>query len=178
MYSKIIETITEVLDNTEPTSYDEFSGVIMKYQRIFITGAGRSGLIAKFFGMRLGHLGKLISIVGETTTPRIRSTDLLIIISGSGVTPTMIEFAKKARNEKATVVSITSNIDSPLGRLSDHIYKIGGEGPTTGDNINVMPMGTIFELSSLIFLESVISAIIFNYGISEADMRERHTILE
>lgn len=178
MYTRILETITDVLNCTHSDYADDFSEIIMRYNRIFVTGAGRSGLVAKFFGMRLCHLGKLVYIVGETTTPRIQPQDLIIVISGSGGTPTMLEFAKKSRNEGATIASITSNIDSPLSRLSDYIYLIGGEGPTKGDKVNIMPMGTIFELSSLIFLESVIAAIIFNYNIPEEDLKSRHTILE
>jgi len=176
MHTKLLlSTINNVLN--EADGFEELSNLIFKCDRIFIAGAGRSGLVSKFFGMRLVHLGKIVYIVGETTTPAIIEDDLLIVISGSGGTPTMIEFAKKARNKGARVVSISSNIDSPLGILSDHIYKIGGESPTSGD-INIFPMGTIFELSSLIFLESVISTIIYNNNILENDMKDRHTILE
>jgi 6-phospho-3-hexuloisomerase len=39
-------------------------------------------------------------------------------------------------------------------------------------------MGTVFELSTLIFLEAIISHIIHEKGIAEEVMRERHANLE
>ena len=52
--------------------------------RIFVAGAGRSGLCMRAFGMRLMHLEKTVYVVGETTTPGIAVKDLLILGSGSG----------------------------------------------------------------------------------------------
>ncbi len=54
--------------------------------RIFVAGAGRSGLCMRALGMRLMHLGKTVYVVGETTTPSIAAEDLLILGSGSGQT--------------------------------------------------------------------------------------------
>jgi D-arabinose 5-phosphate isomerase GutQ len=41
-----------------------------------------------------------------------------------------------------------------------------------------MPMGTVFELSTLLFLEATVSHIIHDKGIPEEIMRERHANLE
>jgi D-arabinose 5-phosphate isomerase GutQ len=41
-----------------------------------------------------------------------------------------------------------------------------------------MPMGTVFELSTLVFLEATISHIIHEKGIAEEEMRARHANLE
>jgi D-arabinose 5-phosphate isomerase GutQ len=41
-----------------------------------------------------------------------------------------------------------------------------------------MPMGTVFELSTLTFLEATISQIIHEKGIPEEEMRARHANLE
>ncbi|MDF9393271.1 hypothetical protein [Methylococcus capsulatus] len=41
-----------------------------------------------------------------------------------------------------------------------------------------MPMGTVFELSTLLFLEATISHIIHEKGIPEEEMRTRHANLE
>jgi D-arabinose 5-phosphate isomerase GutQ len=41
-----------------------------------------------------------------------------------------------------------------------------------------MPMGTVFELSTLLFLEATVSHMIHDKGIAEEDMRARHANLE
>ncbi len=39
-------------------------------------------------------------------------------------------------------------------------------------------MGTVFELSTLVFLEAMISHVIHEKGIAEEEMRARHANLE
>jgi D-arabinose 5-phosphate isomerase GutQ len=41
-----------------------------------------------------------------------------------------------------------------------------------------MPMGTMFELSTLIFLESIVSHLIHEKGIQEDQMKFRHANME
>ncbi|MCG7851768.1 MAG: SIS domain-containing protein, partial [Methanosarcinaceae archaeon] len=41
---------------------------ILKANNIFLMGAGRSGLVAKAFAMRLMQLGFNVFVVGESTT--------------------------------------------------------------------------------------------------------------
>ncbi len=47
--------------------------------RIFGCASGRSSFILRGFLMRLMHLGYTVYFVGETTTPRIRPGDLLVV---------------------------------------------------------------------------------------------------
>ena len=62
---------------------------IIDSKTIFLMGAGRSGLAAKAFAMRLMHLGFDVYVVGETTTPAVQPDDLVIAVSGSGETPSI-----------------------------------------------------------------------------------------
>src|SRR5690242_20696995 len=71
--------------------------------RIFVAGAGRSGLATRGFAMRLMHMGKQVYIVGDTTTPGIASGDLLVIGSGSGRTASLLGAATKAKDLGASV---------------------------------------------------------------------------
>ncbi|AVH54882.1 MULTISPECIES: hypothetical protein [Streptomyces] len=52
-------------------------------ERIFVTGEGRSGLMAKAFAMRLMHLGLPVHVIGETTTPAVAQGDTARAPSGS-----------------------------------------------------------------------------------------------
>ena len=48
---------------------ENFIRELLSAKRIYVIGAGRSGLVAKAFAMRLMHLGLHAYVVGETITP-------------------------------------------------------------------------------------------------------------
>lgn len=172
----IIDKISGVLESTD-NSYDaKLTAMLDKASRIFITGAGRSGLIARFFAMRLMHGGYEVFVVGEIVTPSIRKGDLFIVISGSGETETMIAFTKRAKELGAEVALISTKSSSTIGDMSNSVFQIGT--PEQYGKVLGMPMGTTFELSTLIFLESVVSHLIHEKGIPEEEMRTRHANLE
>jgi 6-phospho-3-hexuloisomerase len=172
----IIEKISGILEATDDTYDAKLTLLLDKAARIFVAGAGRSGLIARFFAMRLVHSGYDVSVVGEIVTPSIKKGDLLIIISGSGETEQLVAFTKRAKEIGATIILITAKSGSTIGDMADAVFQIGRSeqyGKTLG-----MPMGTVFELSTLLFLEATISHIIHEKGIPEEVMRERHANLE
>lgn len=172
----IIEKISGVLSATD-SSYDaKLTQLLDQASRIFVAGAGRSGLIAKFFAMRLMHGGYEVYVVGEIVTPSIRKGDLLLVISGSGETETMIAFTKRARELGAVIAILSTKSSSTMGDMSDMVFQIGT--PEQYGKIVGMPMGTTFELSTLMFLEATISHIIHEKGIPEEEMRTRHANLE
>ena len=60
-------------------------------RRVFVTGAGRSGLVARAFANRLMHLGMSVHVVGEVTTPAIERGDALDAIE-AGWQPGLAKF--------------------------------------------------------------------------------------
>lgn len=172
----IIDKISGILEATDD-SYDvKLTELLDNAKRIFISGAGRSKLVGNFFAMRLVHGGYDVSVVGEIVTPSIKQGDLLIIISGSGETEQLIAFAKSAKKVGADIVLISAKADSTIGDMADKVFQIGrGEQYS---KVVGMPMGTVFELSTLFFLEATISHIIHDKGIAEEIMRSRHANLE
>src|SRR5699024_12293656 len=74
----------------------------------------------KMVGMRLMHSGYSVYIVGETITPSLESEDLLLLISGSGGTKSLMNYASKAKEINATVAIVTTNKDSTIGNESDY----------------------------------------------------------
>ena len=143
-------------------------------KRIFVSGAGRSGLVCKFFAMRLMHSGYDVSVVGEIVTPSIKRGDLMIIISGSGETEQLIAFTKKAKEVGASILLITTKADSTIGDMADAVFQIGR--PDLYGKVVGMPMGTTFELSTLSFLEAYISHVIHDKGIAEEEEMEQDTL--
>lgn len=189
IWNTIIERVSKQLDTVTYEEFFDFVAQIHRNDIIFVTGAGRSGLVGRFFAMRLMHLGKSAHIVGETTTPRIDKNNLLVCISGSGRTSSIVNAAKTASQSGAKIASITSNKNSLLSDLSNSLvfFKNNKNVPSCeklkehnsdANELNIMPMGTPFELSCLIFLESVIAEIIMECCIQEIEMKHRHTNLE
>jgi 6-phospho-3-hexuloisomerase len=152
-------------------------------------GAGRSGLAAKAFAMRLMHMGFNVYVVGETTTPAVQPEDFVIAISGSGENPSITNLGAIAKKIGSKLAVITSNKDSSIGRISDVVVIIPGR---TKEDINyedyqerrmigypqLAPLGTIFEISALVFLDAVISELMVRTGASEAELKKRHTVFE
>ena len=94
MAETILKSILqELTENEKRVSQDEmekFADAILKADRIFVAGAGRSGFVARAFANRLMHMGLTVFFVGEPTTPAIKAGDLLVIGSGSGETGSLV----------------------------------------------------------------------------------------
>lgn len=172
----IMSKIGGVLGATDKTHEARLTGLLERSRRVFVAGAGRSGLVGRFFAMRLMHGGYQAYLVGEIVTPSIQKGDLLIVISGSGETETMIAYTKKAKEQGANIALISTRDKSTIGDMADMVFRIGT--PEQYGKVVGMPMGTTFELSTLVLLEATISHIIHTKKIPEEQMRTRHANLE
>jgi D-arabinose 5-phosphate isomerase GutQ len=88
----------------------------------------------------------------------------------------LIAFTKSAQKVGAKIVLISAKSSSTIGDMADAVFTVGN--PEQYGKVVGMPMGTVFELSTLVFLEAIISHIIHDKGIAEEVMRERHANLE
>ncbi|HJJ48248.1 MAG TPA: 6-phospho-3-hexuloisomerase [Methanocorpusculum sp.] len=183
-----VDAIAHSLDYQQ---IDNFINGLLEAKRIFIMGAGRSGLVAKSFAMRLMHTGFTSYVVGETITPAIDKGDLFIAVSGSGGTKTIADLAETAKSLDAKVALITSNPDSRIGHIADYVVKIDARRETDepdsheyeirqilGQYRSFAPLGTLFETSALIFGDALISTIMQMKDIEERDLKRRHTNIE
>jgi len=162
------ESITKLIDK------------IVSTRRIFLLGAGRSGLEARAFAMRLMHLGFDVHIVGDATSPVPEDEDLVIVISGSGDTPSVINTALLIQKKGATLAAITIYKNSTVGRMSNMVIVV----PVNIENIDysvrehMLPMGTLFEVTVHVFLDAIISQLKERTGTTEAMMKDRHMLSE
>lgn len=190
-------SIKAILDNIERAEeyldedvVNQFEDIIMQSKNIFVTGAGRSGLAAKAFAMRLMHLGLSAYVVGETISPAIHDDDCIIAISGSGETNTIVSAAQIAKNRGSKVLAVTSYPESSLGQLADGYILVKGRTQQEDDDENYMkrqihgnytsltPLGTAFELTTLVFLDAIVSELMEKMHQTESDLKSRHTVLE
>ena len=156
---------------------------------IGVVGAGRSGLVAKSFAMRLMHLGFNVFVIGETITPSLKNDDVLLAVSGSGETTLTVSAASVARRVGARVISITSYPNSKLGELSDVKVIVPGRVTKARDDDYfsrqllgihepLAPLGTLFELSAGIILDAIVVELMEALNIREKDMIEKHATIE
>ena len=193
----MISAIEAILDNirdAEEYLVEEdianFIEIITTADNMFVTGAGRSGRAAKAFAMRLMHLGLSSYVVGETISPAINAGDCILAISGSGETNTIVTAAKISKKRGAKVLALTSYPESSLGQIADGIIHVKGRTKVEVDDENYLkrqikgnytsltPLGTAFELTSLVFLDGLVSELMEAMGKTEEDLKNRHTVLE
>ncbi len=162
--------------------------IAVREHKILLLGTGRSGFVGRAFALRLMHLGFNVYVSGETITPALTADDLVLVISGSGTTTTVVAQAEVAKSVGSRVVAVTSHLDSPLGRVADEAVLVKGrtkidqitdyEGRQISGVYDNAPLGTMFELSVMVFLDSVIAALMQRLGIHEIDLRARHANAE
>src|ERR671921_217623 len=110
----VLDEINTIVQRVDPEEVAALVTELRLADRIFVTGAGRSGLVLKMAAMRLMHLGLTVHVVGETTSPAIRSGDLLLAASGSGTTAGVVKAAETAAAQGARIAAYTTNAGSPL----------------------------------------------------------------
>jgi 6-phospho-3-hexuloisomerase len=181
----IAEHILSTANELEALPVKRLTSAIKKADRVFVYGAGRSGLAARAFAMRLVQLGLTSYVVGETVTPSLCRKDLLLLVSGSGETSIVISIAKAARPLGVTIASITSYPNSSLGRMSDIVVCIKGKTKVAierdhlkhqieGIHSSLTPLGTLFEDTSMVFLDGIVGRLMIELGKRECDMKKRH----
>ena len=186
----ILDNIEKAQEFLDEKAIDEFEDIIIGANNVFVTGAGRSGLAAKAFAMRLMHLGLRAYVVGETISPAINGDDCIVAISGSGETNTIVSAAKISKSRGAKVLALTSYPESTLGQLADSYILVKGRTKKEVDDENYMkrqihgnytsltPLGTAFELTTLVFLDAIVSELMEKMEQTESDLKARHTVLE
>lgn len=178
---EVIKELEQTLSHISADDAERLLKIIIASKKILVAGAGRSGLAMKAFAMRLAHMGFKSYVVGETITPHFEQGDLLLIGSGSGETGSLVCMAEKAKKIGGSIALITILPESSIGRLADVTIKIPAPTPkATGAEawVSIQPMGSLFEQSLLIFLDSVILKLMEEMTNDSANMFKRHANLE
>jgi 6-phospho 3-hexuloisomerase len=188
-YRELLARIRQVVTKIGPEEVKRFVAMIKDARRVYVVGSGRSGLVAKAFAMRLVHLRKRTFVVGETVVPAMRSRqDILVAVSGSGRTRSVVEIARTARHIGGKVAAVTGQRNSPLAFLADLVVQVpitnrktretGYDARQLLGKAVLAPLGSLFELSALVFFESIIAQLMQELKITEDQMRRQHTVLE
>lgn len=174
--------LSRVLHGIEPADTAALLQAIREADRSFLVGSGRSGLVAQALAMRLAASGHEARLVGEASAPAYGSSDLLIVVSGSGRAPVPTLAAEAARASGGTVALLTATALAPLHRLA-HVEvllppvlpaTLTVEGDAVPATAQVMePVRTLFTQACLIYVDSLVPALLQASGLTEDEMEER-----
>lgn len=179
-----VAAILSELDNSSTQLVDEQLELLVERigeaGRVFVAGAGRSGLMMRAFAMRLMHLELDVYVVGETVTRSLTQGDLLIIGSGSGETKSIVPMAEKARSLGASVAALTLSPASSIGELAHIIVRLPGAPKDQLDNESstIQPMGSLFEQMLLLVCDAVVLRLMEKQSLSGKAMYGNHANLE
>lgn len=131
---------------------------ILKAKKVEIYGVFRSSAVATDFCYQLLQLGIPASFVSDILTCSISasmlSRDCLVIaISSSGRTRDIIDAVENAKANNVPIISITSNINSPLAKLSDDVLIAASSGSSISNS------GMEIRSSQLLLADTICSYI-------------------
>ncbi len=173
------DEISEVSGRVDPAQVAALVTELRLASRIFVTGAGRSGLVLKMAAMRLMHLGLTVHVVGETTTPAIRAGDLLLAASGSGTTAGVVKAAETAASQGARVAAYTTNTGSPLAAVAAAVVLIPAARKTDhGSAVSRQYSGSLFEQVLFTTTEAVFQSLWDKDAAASKELWQRHANLE
>lgn len=186
----MVDRMNETAQMLDDAGAVRFLDEMLAAQRVYVAGAGRSGLVAKAFAMRLMHIGFESYVIGETITPALSQGDTLVAFSGSGETNSIYDVCETAKELGGRLCLITAAPSSRIARLADAIIVLEGSTSPRTDlpsqyevrqitgqyrsvSASFAPFGTLFETAALIFSDAVISALIEARHCTLDEVRER-----
>lgn len=176
-----LEGVRHLLQDMDRQTAEALVKAILKTNRMFISGKGRSGLIAECFAMRLMQMGFDVHVPGQATCPRIRRGDLMLAISCSGTTMTTVQLARISKDAGARVIAVSAVGDSPLIEFADDVILV----PVTAADVKKRYRyvlgphnNTLFEEVLLLYFDALIYSMLEREGIPKQRLRQRHTNLQ
>ena len=149
--------------------------------RIFVVGAGREGIAARAFAMRLMHLGKEVHWLWDDTTPGMKSGDLFLAVNGSGCIGHIDYLLDRAKETGARRLIITGSPEERTPSEADAclfvpamVYK--GRDPRTV--ASAQPMGNLFEQHLFLLFDILAMLLTERLHETHETMEARHRNIE
>jgi 6-phospho-3-hexuloisomerase len=176
----VVERLTAAHDaSSDHDGAEALVDQIAQARRVFVHGAGRSGLALRMTAMRLMHLGLEVHVVGETTTPAIAEDDVLLTASGSGSTESIVRAARSAIEAGARVALITTAPESPLSELASATLVVPAAAKLDRSmTASAQYAGGLFEQSVVLLGDALFHALWMRSGASADELWPRHANLE
>ena len=190
---EILSGAKRAIDELDERQVENLIRMIQETQdkKIFVVGMGRSGFVGRAFALRLMNLGFNVYFLGETITPAAGKDDLVIAISGTGMTKLVVSAASAAKDIGTKVVAITSYTESQLGQMADQLVLVKGRTKMgwpreedylarqiLGEREPISPLGSVFENNCMVFLDGLVVELMYRMKKNENDLRSRHATIE
>jgi 6-phospho 3-hexuloisomerase len=186
--SNLVEIVTSqiaaiklLIGRIGPATTKNVIEMIFQADKVFVTGQGRSGLVAQCLATRLAQMGFNVHIPGHATCQKIGVGDLLVAISSSGTTRTTVEFARISRQAGAKVIVITAFGECPLVELADQVVVIPADDEDIRNKCKYIigpSNNTLFEEAILLYADALVYILLERKGIPKSIINQRHTNLE
>ena len=180
LYDTALTCIGDALGNTDAHELEQAIELIAAARHVSVYGCGREGLPVRGLAMRLFHLGRSVSVVGEMVTPAIGPGDLFLVTAGPGDLSTASALLGVARAAGAKVLCITAQPTGGVPQASDAVLTIPAQTMANdqGPDVAPLPMGSIFEGALFVLFEVMILKLKAKLKVSDEAMRANHTNLE
>lgn len=182
------EATTEIIKTAENTfsevskdpKLSQFIQLLTDYctktdSKVFFYGSGIAGLVAMMSSKRLQSLGMNVHSMNNWRFRR--EGDLLVALSGGGVSSSTLNIVESAKSSQMKVFSITSNLQSKLVKKSDEFMVI--HGGSLSENIQLLQHEMYlpkFEYGVAITFESCVAQIAKNLGIPEYTNHDNYSL--
>ena len=122
--SNISDALLNTLEGNDENALKKAAEMILAAKKIEIYGVFRSAAVATDFHYQLLQIGIPATFVGDILTSAVSASmlnrdSLVIAISSLGQTREVVNAVELAKKNGVPIISITSNINSPLASLSD-----------------------------------------------------------
>lgn len=166
--------IERCLEKVPAGTVQNLAARILEADHVYLSGAGRTGLVVKALAMRLAQIGLEVHVAGEPTAPAIITGDLLVVASGTGASRLPLRHLEVARTAGARVYSVVGKEESDLARAADWTSWL----PVAEVQENPYPLGGLFEATLLLLFDLLVEEIRAQLRMTEQDLERRHANLE
>lgn len=168
-YHLAADALKDVMQRFDYDNLQRIADIIDGAKNVFVAGRGRSRQTAMNFGQRLSQFGKSVYVVGMATAPSIKEGDVLVLSSGSGSTPTLVDFAKTAMAVGAKVVLFTASRGAEVAKLGADTFYVSDynyQDDTGSDREIYKQIYAYYDYPTNLALETVLTYIMQKNGIS------------
>lgn len=159
----------------------DFMQAIISAKRLFVVGAGREGIAARSFAMRLMHLGKETHWLWDDTCPGMRDGDLFLAVDGSGKIGHIDYLVEQAHKTGAKVGIITGAPMEKIPQSAEHLLFVPAcvyKGTDPRVVASEQPMGNLFEQHLFLLFDIMSMMLREEMGLTYAQMESRHRNIE
>lgn len=170
-----IDTIIKLRDSLGKSYTQALNAMQNAKGRIIITGMGKSGHIGKKIAASLASTGTPSFFVHPAEASHgdlgmITNDDVVIAISNSGESKELVDVLNYCKRFDITLISITKNPNSSLGKAGDIILQL----PNNGEACPLGLAPTSSTTATLVLGDILTAGLIQRRGFTKTDFNDRH----